>query len=395
VPVGVLVLDEKDEMNQDNIPLAKERQSGYDINKTWEISTPTIDGFGINLTFEASTQNEYFFKCPSCSRSINLTFPESMEICGDDFNDPSLHNSYTKCSICQAKLPYESKGEWLQNGRWIPKFEGRNTEGWGISQLYSPTVSPGKFLESYFRAKTNPADEQEFFNSKLGQPHVVDGAKLNEKDIDSCIGDHVTYQQNNAGLVTMGVDVGNELHFEIDKWYIGPNTVDLNAEARCQVLAVGKVIHFEELDVIMRKFNVSSCVIDMQPERRKAYEFATRFWGHVRLCFYGRGIQGKQIHLGQEDELTLTVDRTSWLDLALGRFRTKSISLPQDIPREYKRHMMSLVRIYEKDVDGNPIGKYVKAGSEADHFAHARNYSEMALPLAATLGQAHNIVGNM
>ena len=71
--------------------------------------------------------------------------------------------------------------------------------------------------------------------------------------------------------------------------------------------------------------------------------------------------------------------------------RTKSIILPQDIPFEYKRHMTALVRVYEKDVDGNPIGKYVKAGNAEDHFAHARTYSEIALPLAASVGQAHNI----
>ena len=190
----------------------------------------------------------------------------------------------------------------------------------------------------------------------------------------------------------MGVDVGNYLHFEIDKWLVGPNTVDLNAEARCQVLAVGKVVHFEELDMLMQKYNISGCVIDMQPERRKAFEFASRFFGRIRLCYYGRGIQGKQIHLGQEDEQTVTVDRTSWLDLSLSRFRTKSIILPQDIPREYKQHVTALVRIYEKDVDGNPIGKYITVGGAQDHFAHARTYSEIALPLAASLGQAHSIV---
>ena len=395
VPVGVLILDEKDEMNQDNIPLAKERQSGYDLNKTWEISTPTIDGFGINATFELSTQNEYFFTCPSCSRLINLTFPECVEVCGEEFNDPEVQKSYIKCPLCEAKLPHETKHEWLQSGKWIPKFNDREMVGWGISQLYSTTVSPAKFVESYLKAKTNPADEQEFFNSKLGIPHVVEGAKLSEKDVESCIGDHTTYQGNTAGMVTMGVDVGTYLHFEIDKWFIGPNTVDLNAEARCQVLAVGKVVHFEELDILMRKFNIMGCVIDMQPERRKAYEFATRFWGRVKLCYYGRGVQGKQIHLAQEDELMVTVDRTSWLDLSLGRFRTKSIVLPMDIPREYKRHMTSVVRIYEKDADGNPVGKYVKASSDEDHFAHARTYSEIALPLAASLGQAHSIVGKI
>ena len=395
VPVGVLVLDEKDEMNQENIPLARERQSGYDITKTWEISTPTIDSFGINASFEVSTQNEFFFKCPSCTRYINLTFPESIEICGSDYTDQEIHSTFLKCNICGAKLPHETKHEWLQTGRWIPRFEDRDISGWGISQMYSTTITPAKFIESYFRAKTNPADEQEFYNSKLGLPHVVEGARLTDKDINNCIGEHTTVQSNDAGLVTLGVDVGNHLHFEVCKWHIAPNVIDLNAEARCQVLAVGKLLHFEELDVLMRKYNVSSCVVDMQPERRKAYEFASRFWGRVRLCYYGRGVQGKQIHLSQEEELSLTVDRTSWIDMSLSRFRACSISLPQDIPMEYRRHITSLVRIYEKDVDGNPVGKYVKASNSEDHFAHARTYAEIALPLAASLGQAHNITGSI
>jgi len=401
VPVGVLVLDEKDEMNEKNIPLARERQSGYDINKTWEISTPTIDGFGINETFSISTQNEFFFQCKSCSRWVNLTWPDSIEICGEDYDDPKIHNSYVKCSLCGIKIPHEEKYKWLQGGRWIPQYQDRDIVGWGINQLYSstPKTKPGNIVWQYYKAKVNPADEQEFFNSKLGLPHIVEGARITEKDIDNCIGDYVMRNTNYDGLVTMGVDVGNYLHFEIDRWHLQKGSVDLNVEAKCQVLAVGKVIHFEELDKLMHNYNVSFCVIDMHPERRKAYEFATRFWGIVRLCIYGRGIQGKHIHLADEDdtnnELNVTVDRTSWIDLALSRFRARTITLPKDISREYRNHIKAPVRIYEKDKDGNPIAKYVKAASEEDHLAHARVYSEIALPLAASLGVPTNIKGSL
>jgi hypothetical protein len=396
VPVGVIVLDEKDEMNQDNIPLARERQSGYDLNKTWEISTPTIDGFGINGTFKSSTQNEFFFKCPACGCNINLTWPESIAIIGEDFDDPAIKGSHLICTLCEAKLSHETKIDWLNTGRWIPAYEDKDDAGWQISQLYSTTVHPSKIVQQYFKAKTNPADEQEFFNSKLGLPHIVEGAKLSENDIESCIGDYVTHKDNlTGGLVTIGADIGNYIHFEIDKWLIGPNTVDLSAEARCLVLAVGKVLHFEELDELMKKYNVLGGVIDMQPERRKAYEFATRFWGRIKLCYYGRGVQGKNIHVNSDDECSVTVDRTSWLDLSLGRFRSKNISLPRDIPREYKRHLTSLVRVYEKDVDGNPVGKYVKSGNDEDHFAHARTYNEIALPLVASLGKVHNMGGRL
>jgi hypothetical protein len=395
IPVGVLVLDEKDEMDQSKIPLAKERQSGYDIKVTWEISTPTIDNFGINASFNTSTQNEFFFKCASCSRLINLTWPESIEIVGEDHDDPRVKDSFLKCNICEKKLPQESKPDWLSTGRWIEQFSDRNIAGWGISQLYSTTIHPAAIVTSYFKAQSDPSEEQEFFNSKLGQPHIVDGAKVNENDLEGCIADYLSTTNASSGLVTLGVDVGTYLHYEVDRWNMSLNgSTDFNINSMPQVLAVGKAKDFHALDEIMHKYNVSACVIDMQPERRKAFEFASRYWGKVFLCTYARGISGKQLNVNRE-ELTVNVDRTSWLDLSQSRFKSGSIRLPKDIPREYKRHIMSIVRIYEKDKEGNPVGKYVKAGSHDDHFAHSRNYSEIALPLAASIGQVQNITGRI
>ena len=143
----------------------------------------------------------------------------------------------------------------------------------------------------------------------------------------------------------------------------------------------------------MHQYGVHFAVIDAHPEKRKALEFAQRFYGRVRLCFYGRGVASKNINLHAEDEHTMTVDRTTWLDMSLGRFRSKTISLPINISIEFKQHIKALVRVYEKDVDGNPVGKYVK-GNEDDHFAHARNYAELALPLGAGLGASQDM-GNV
>jgi hypothetical protein len=93
-----------------------------------------------------------------------------------------------------------------------------------------------------------------------------------------------------------------------------------------------------------------------------------------------------------EDELgtpTATVDRTSWLDATLGRYKTQRILLPRDVSREYREHIKSLVRTYEKDSTGNPVARYVETG--ADHYAHAQNYAEIALPLAAAYVTNSNI----
>ena len=88
----------------------------------------------------------------------------------------------------------------------------------------------------------------------------------------------------------------------------------------------------------------------------------------------------------------MTVDRTSWMDMSLGRFRRQKIVLPSDTSLEYKNHIKAPVRIYKYDQNGNPYGKY-ECGNEEDHFAHARTYSEIALQLAASLAQGQDISG--
>jgi hypothetical protein len=78
----------------------------------------------------------------------------------------------------------------------------------------------------------------------------------------------------------------------------------------------------------------------------------------------------------------ITVNRTSWIDASLSRFSNQTIVIPMDTPDEAKTHLKALVRVYKRDEYGNPVGRYENTGP--DHFAHARTYSEIALPFAAS-----------
>jgi len=393
IPVGFIILDEVDEMDQDNIPLAVERAAGQVEKQVLAISTPTIPKYGINKLFIDTTQEHFFFKCPCCNRFTELVFPQCLEITGEDVNDETVVNSFIKCKECGGKLQHETKHEWLQKAEWVPTYSNRTSRGFHVNQLYSSTVSPVSLAKSYLRSRRDQAEEQEFYNSKLGLPHIVEGAGVSDSDIDQCIGNYKRYLTGpSEGVVTFGVDVGRWLHCWVDTWHLpgDVNSNDLNVLARAKTIWYGKVKNFEELDELIFRFSVNFCVIDANPERRKAYEFASRFHNLVKMCFYGQGVQGKQIHVGKDEEPTITVDRTSWLDLSLGRFRHKTIELPCDIDHEVRANLKSQVRVYEKDRNGNIIGRYIK-GSDEDHYAHARNYSELALPFAMGMANPQDI----
>ncbi len=385
VPVGLLILDELEEFTEKNIPLALERTSGQIEKQTWMISTPTLEGRGIHKYFLESSANHFFVRCPSCNRFMELEFPDSIE-----FNIEESNKSRLLCTLCKATLPHESKTDWLKEGRWIESYTDRDAKGWHISQLYSTVVSPKELTQFYIRAQNDLSDEQEFYNSKLGITHEVKGARITDKQINDAKKDYANGTPG-YGLITMGVDVGHPyIHVEIDEWHFtSQDTTDISTHATPRVLYQGKVRQFEELDNFMREYQVNFCIIDAHPERRKAFEFASRFWGLVRLCFYVVGINGKQIHLSDAAEPSISVDRTSWLDLALGRFRSGTITIPYNIDMEYRDQLKEPVRVYEKDKDGNPIGVY--SSKYADHYAHSRNYAEIALPLSISIGSSKSI----
>lgn len=396
IPVGCLIMDEVEEIPEKNISLARERTSGQLVTDTWLISTPSIPEHGIAKIFENSTQNHFFFRCPSCSKFIELKWPDSFVVVGEHGEDPRISESHHICYECKNKLDNAAKIEFLADGIWVPSFDDKDDAGWYINQLYSMTekAQPKEFAKSFLNAMANPFDEQEFYNSKVGVEHVVEGSSVTDSDFRNCTSEMFRMFEDYSGpnLTTMGIDVGRWIHYEIAEWKIGQYVgSDVNLNSLSRILRVGKVLSFEELDSLMLQYNITYAVIDKFPESRKSLEFAMRFFGRVRLCVYAQGIAGKFIH-DAENEVTLNVDRTTWLDLSLSRFKTRKTVVPVDIPMEYKDQVKALIRVYDKDKNGNPLAKYVNP--KPDHYGHAHNYAEIALPMAMKITTGHQNIGS-
>lgn len=394
VDPALVCLDEVDEMHQDNIQLALRRTDGQLVSQIWAISTPTVPEFGIHKMFLQSTQESWFFQCPVCWKEITLTFPECLVVVGDDLTDPRISESHVICPLCKKKIEHEDKVKSQnETGRWIPQVDKPNKErrGFYVNQLSSCVKIPAKIAVTAIEAETNPAAEQELWNSIAGLPHVVAGAQVEDHHINACYGPRrMTDPMPKYKIRTIGVDVGKWLHYEIGGWSFPRLGSDLNMNANCEVLQVGKVKRFDEIATLMREFQIHFMVIDKQPEERMVYELCCRFWDRAKRCHYARGIGSKKMVIASgDDEHLISVSRTFWLDTSLGRIRSQRIRFPKDLPEEYRKHIKNLVKKYEEDSNGDDISRYIKRGD--DHYAHARNYNEMALPLAASIATNQNI----
>jgi hypothetical protein len=72
----------------------------------------------------------------------------------------------------------------------------------------------------------------------------------------------------------------------------------------------------------------------------------------------------------------LTVDRTSFMDMALRRFHRGKVSIPRDVGEVFQEHIKAPARTYLKDEEGHVRPVYVALGD--DHFAHAMTLAEVA-----------------
>lgn len=395
IPVSCLILDEVDRMAQEQIWLALERLSGQIKKMVRGLSTPTIPDFGIHKLFMQGTQECYSFKCPRCSRMTELVWPDCIEIIGEHVTDPRCRDSFLKCKECKGKLDHREKPEFLRDAIFVPQnHEANEVRSSHVSQLYSFTVTPGELVVAHHRGIGDELANKEFHNSKLGLPFIGTGARVDQGMIDRAVAAGGNRKDDHrpaaAGrIITMGIDRGKWNYASVEEWFFDRWSIDVNVAAKCKVLYECKFLEDDfdtRADELMREWQVLACVCDADPGTNEARRFARRFNAHgdfVWLCRYRKGPTAKEISISEAETGApmATVERSNWLSASLGRFKSDPprISLPQDVSSEYCKHQMALTSTYERDEFGNPRLEFIHTAP--DHFAHARCYAEIALPL--------------
>jgi hypothetical protein len=110
---------------------------------------------------------------------------------------------------------------------------------------------------------------------------------------------------------------------------------------RNHIQKAGKIIHlgvykdWEELDRLMKNFNILRSVVDALPETRNARAFAERHKGKVFLNFYREFQKGH--YKWNEGDRTVVANRTESLDNSHHEIMTGQIILPREceIVREF------------------------------------------------------------
>jgi hypothetical protein len=170
----------------------------------------------------------------------------------------------------------------------------------------------------------------------------------------------------------MGVDTGRELHVVVSRRR-SPRGKDLTRE----VIWIGTVQSYEELDGFMKRYKISRCVIDALPEIHATRAFAERHRGRVWLNYFNDGQKGS--YKWDHDQHIVQVNRTEALDAAKRGIRDGAVALPRRVPllEEFAEHLASdAKKLIEDEETGAKSYRYIRTGT--NHYSLAFTYDWIA-----------------
>ncbi len=360
VPADQIMIDERDKVSVRDYELALKRISHSEKGYRREACTPTVSDYGIDAVFLRSDMRWWTMKCAACGEwnQPEKTFRDDggpahvlYAVDGDVF---------LGCRRCGARLE-PAAGEWVAD--WPDRSD---IAGFHISQLYSQVVQSGRPIQKVILDDwRNTRYVQDFWNSRVGLPFEDNTTSITREMLNACDGDYEMKRRGTA--CTMGVDQGNVLHAVVSSY----------SNSARRVLFAGVLERFDQLDELMKTYDVRTCVIDGLPNTHSAREFAARFPGRVYLCFYSASAKGET--RWSESDSTVSVNRTEALDAALESYARREVRLPRGavIEEQFKQQMCNMARKPIRGELGEITGfEWVRRG--ADHFRHADSYDCIA-----------------
>jgi hypothetical protein len=167
----------------------------------------------------------------------------------------------------------------------------------------------------------------------------------------------------------MGVDVGSLLNVVIG---YKPK------EKVLQLCHMARVSSFNDVHDVAQRFNVKYAVIDMEPELRKAREFAQTEPYRVFLCHYVDSVVTGP--MWDEEKRLVKVNRTEICDATHALVTSSGFLV---LPRRseeldlFAKQLTNAAKVLQEDQEtGSREYRYRKLGE--DHYRHALNYFYLA-----------------
>lgn len=427
-PVDVLVLDERDKMNEENLPHAFARLDGSRWARVYELSTPTVDGFGVYREngYPSTDKMQWWVPCPYCGSKQVLSFEENvLPYLGDTV---AQSKDSCRCQHCRKSLSDTDRANMNADGDWVPEEPQAETRGYHLSQLNSPTKTLADpqlgLLVNFFEGQRDSKLLKEFHNLGLGLPYAAAGDKFTVELMDKCRGDHTRGGLPSSALY-IGIDQGQEVLI-VTAWTFDRESFKRRLYDAWLVRQDGARTKWTVLDEdILQRFSRWIAVCDAHPDKEDCEALGKKYPGRFIMGFEkdrpDQPTTANFLPFQYGDAARVNIDRTSALDSLIKSYIDGTTVLTRDA-REIGEHMPKLayngfyaqhlpsVRVEQPDTQNRMVARWVNGnaepgkkaqGKKPDHWHHSDMFGlvatmgEMPLHVPAEVGSVFAAAGGL
>ena len=358
------VFDEVDEMDQLAITAGLERMAHSTLKHEWYLGNPTIPNYGIDLLYQESDQRVWMVRCDYCNhwQCLDLEFPD----CLMKQKDGGVIRG---CMKCRREINPDK-------GQWVARYPSRSEEfvGRWLGHPSSPMVNPKDLLKKWSSPFLN---KKTFYNLSLGLAYILAENQLTLSQVFECCGMD-PMEEAHQGPAAMGIDVqGERKGFHI---LIGVKPT----ESTKKIVKMVRLSQLNDMYDLIKKFHVSTAVVDIEPETRLMKEFqkhAGQIGCEVFLCDYKETQRTNPAFDSKKG--MVTINRTEICDTTHETVAEEDIlTLPRKCEEVevFAKHMNNEVKILDEDDEtGNKEYHYRKISQGVqDDYYHAFNYLNLA-----------------
>jgi hypothetical protein len=347
-PADLYISDETDRSKQEIVSQFRTRLQHSKYGWEWYFSNPSAPGHGVDKYWQESDQKHWFVKCEACNEWQYLTMANII-------GTPPFYG----CTKCGKELD-------RRNGKWVKKFQGKETSGYWISLLIAPTKNA-----QYVLNKKKEYTEGQFANFVLGQPYIGKNSVLTRQMFLQNLVETVNPQVTRP---IIGIDTGNDI-----------NLVVGNAHG---VFYAHKSPEYDVARNLMKRWPNAMCIIDGGGDFRGAKSFREEFPNRVFLCYFGKDRKNDELIRWKDDDGTVVADRNKLLQLVIDEFIEKRMPVygTENDWLDVMNEFLGMYRTEELSDVGPPVFEWHKPSTGRCDYPFALAYMRVGLDRYAELG---------
>lgn len=387
IPADLIVSDEIDRSSAAVLSQYTSRLT----HSVWKLrrnfSTPTVDGYGIELKMRTSRRFRNLCKCEFCNHAFVPDYYQHVKIPGFDKDLREVTKgmlAYIRWKEARLLCPNCGKSpsllpayrEWVQENL----DDQHDAAGYYVSPFDAPLIiTPSSLI----KASTEYTKRSEFVNQNLGQTAQDTDETLVLDDIKRAL---LQYNLKDSGLYALGADMGLVCRVVIGR--IDPVTEALVVVHREKVPLASFETRVKELSgeyrCVIKVFDSQPYVdLVMRMQARDPNLYAAVFSTSKKFEMFKLVEQEPDKQEGKLDVRQVQINRNKALDSLVGMFKKNLMYIEADPnnDEEFASECLDLKRVQKIDNDGELIYSWEKSAEGNDHYFFALLYLYVAAQL--------------